>query len=196
MLILYELYQSGKVDINTANFYLTAGLSFFFPLVGLSYLSNKGMNISQILDQLGLSRDKLSIKFVFLGILIFFALFVLELMVNLVSTITNVTINTNVNLLLQSAPIWFYVFTAIIAPVNEEIFFRGVLVPRFGIVLSAIFFGLLHSSYDSTFGIEIIAAIIFGIIAGYVFKKSKSLYPSIIAHVLLNSLAIFAFSMI
>lgn len=196
MLVLYELYQSGKIDVNTANFYLTAGLSFFFPLLGLSYMSNKGMVLSEIVDQLGVGRDRLSMRIVFLGILIFFALFVLEILVNLVSTITNVTISTNVDLLLQSAPVWFYLFTAVVAPINEELFFRGILVPRFGIILSAIFFGLLHSSYNSTFGIEIIAAIIFGLIAGYVFKKSNSLYPSIIAHILLNSFAIFAFSMI
>ncbi|HVA82709.1 MAG TPA: CPBP family intramembrane glutamic endopeptidase [Candidatus Aquilonibacter sp.] len=159
-------------------------------------MTNKGMSPPQIVEKLGLSRKSISPKMVSLGLIIFFALFALEIMVNLVSSITGTAINTNVDLLLGSAPLWFFIFTAIIAPINEEIFFRGFLVPRIGILVSAVIFGLLHASYNSTFGVEIIAAVIFGLIAGYVFKKSNSLYPSIIAHILLNTLAVLAFAVI
>ncbi|MDE1869565.1 MAG: CPBP family intramembrane metalloprotease [Candidatus Micrarchaeota archaeon] len=154
------------------------------------------MSATEVIERLGLSRKKISLGFVSLGIVIFLALFCLELMVNLISTITGVTINTNVDLLLSSAPLWFFIFTSVIAPINEEIFFRGFLVPRLGIVVSAVIFGLMHASYNSSFGIEIIAAIIFGLVAGYVFKKTNSLYPSIVAHILLNTLAVLAFAVI
>jgi len=186
-------YQNGGLDPDTANFYITSALSLLFPFAALSYMTHKGIRPSGLIGALGLSKDKFTLNIVGIGLLVFFALFTLELLVNLFSTIINVPIDTNVNLLLQNAPIWFLIFTGVIAPINEEIFFRGFLVPRIGIILSAIIFGILHASYNSTFGVEIIAAFIFGSIAGYVLRKSGSLYPSIIAHVMINSLAVLAF---
>ena len=77
-----------------------------------------------------------------------------------------------------------------IEPINEEIMFRGFLVPRIGIVASAIIFGLAHYSYMSTFGVEMLGALIFGLLAGYVFKRTKSIYPGIVAHIIVNTIAI------
>ena len=114
----------------------------------------------------------------------------LSFTISILGSVVNTQINTNVNIVLSGAPIWFYIFVAIIEPINEEILFRGFMVPRLGIVISALIFGVLHSGYNSTFGIEIIAAFVFGIISGYVFKKTDSLYPSIIAHILVNTLAV------
>ena len=103
---------------------------------------------------------------------------------------TGVQISTNVDVLLASAPLWFYAFSCIVAPLCEEVLFRGLMVPRLGIVVSALVFAALHASYDSTFAIEVIAALIFALIAGYVFRKTKSLYPSLVAHILVNTLTI------
>lgn len=189
---IFYLYSSGVLDQNSANFLLTSGISLFFPFFGMSYMLNKGIKPGEILSRLGLSKNSLSVKIIGVGLVIFFALFTLELLVNVLSNVIGTTIDTNVGMLLGSAPVWFYIFSAVIAPINEEIFFRGFLVPRIGIVISAIIFGLLHASYNSTFGIEIIAAIIFGLVAGYVFKKTNSLYPSMIAHILINTLAVLA----
>jgi membrane protease YdiL (CAAX protease family) len=36
----------------------------------------------------------------------------------------------------------------------------------------------------------VVAALIFGLVAGYVFRKTESLYPSLVAHVLVNTLTI------
>ena len=85
---------------------------------------------------------------------------------------------------------WFLIFAAVIEPINEEIFFRGFLSTRIGIMPSAIIFGLAHYSYNSTFGVEVIAAFAFGIISAYVYKRTGSVYPGIIAHILINSLAV------
>ncbi len=193
--ILYA-YSRGSISLDLSNYLLTAALSLFFPFVAFSYMLNKGMTPQEIVQSLGLSRKKLTMMIIGIGIVVFFALFTLDVLVNLASSVIGTTIDTNAGLLLQSAPIWFYIFTAIIAPINEEIFFRGFLVPRIGIILSALIFGVLHASYNSTFGVEIIAAVIFGLIAGYVYKRTNSLYASIIAHILINSLAILSFAVI
>ncbi|MDE1828552.1 MAG: CPBP family intramembrane metalloprotease [Candidatus Micrarchaeota archaeon] len=186
-------YSNGSLAQDTANFYLTAAISLLFPFGAFSYMIHRGVRPREIVGAIGLGRGKLTLNIIGIGLVVFFALFALELLVNLASTVSNTPIDTNVSLLLQNAPLWFLVFTAVIAPINEEIFFRGFLVPRIGIIFSAIIFGLLHASYNSTFGVEIIAAFIFGSIAGYVFRKSGSLYPSIIAHIMINSLAVIAF---
>ena len=113
---------------------------------------------------------------------------VVELGISLFSKFTNIPLPTNVMKLLGGMPIYFYIFSFLIAPVNEEILFRGFFVSRIGIIPSAILFALLHFSYASIS--EFVAALIFGLLAGYVFKKTKSLYTSITAHVLLNFLTI------
>jgi membrane protease YdiL (CAAX protease family) len=58
------------------------------------------------------------------------------------------------------------------------------------VLVSAVMFGALHFSYNSTYGIEVIAALLFGLITGYAYKKTNSLYPALIAHIMVNTLTI------
>lgn len=171
-----------------------AGLGLSMPAAVLIYLIlYKKLDWGGVSDALGLKRGNISVLMIIgIGLLLFVAIEAVSLFVGLLGTLTNTQINTNVNVVLQGAPLWFYVFAAVIEPINEEILFRGLLVPRLGIFLSALLFGILHIGYNSTFEIEVIAAVIFGILSGYVYRKTGSLYPSILAHILINSLAILA----
>ncbi len=187
---IFVAFQFNYMSIDNANIALTALVSLFLLSFPFSYMLKKGMKLSDIMDSLGLAKKHFTIGNALLGIYLFIILLVLEIGVGVISQITNTQINTNVSGLFASAPIWFYLFLAIVGPIDEEVFFRGFLVPRLGILISALLFGILHAGYDSSFGIEIIAAFIFGLLAGYVFKRTKSLYPSIIAHVLVNSLTL------
>ena len=102
-----------------------------------------------------------------------------------------ISLPTNVRQLLGGLPAYFFAFAVIVAPIDEEILFRGFLVPRIGIILSALIFGILHFlSYASIS--EFIAAFVFGLIAGYAFKRTRSLYSTIIPHMLVNLLGILA----
>ncbi|MDE1855957.1 MAG: CPBP family intramembrane metalloprotease [Candidatus Micrarchaeota archaeon] len=192
--LIITSFQSGRIGQDAANLYLTVAVSLFFPSLALSYMLNRGIKTSELAKSLFLSN--ISARIIGIGLVIFFILFTMEVLTGLISTVSGTQIDTNVGLLLSGAPIWFYIFSAIIAPINEEIFFRGFLVPRIGIVLSAAVFAILHASYGSTFGVEIIAAFIFGIVAGYVVKRTKSLYPSIIAHILINAIAVLSFAVV
>ena len=167
-------------------------LSFLFPSVAISYLLMKGKTLKDIFGGLGLTKDKLSLYIVAIGIGVFFAVLLFDVAVSLFSVATNIQLPTNVQMVLAGTPIYFLIFTFLIAPINEEIFFRGFLVPRIGIILSAIIFAVLHLSYLSVS--EFAAAFFFGLIAGYVYKKTKSLYPSIVAHMLVNFVTIVSFS--
>jgi membrane protease YdiL (CAAX protease family) len=82
----------------------------------------------------------------------------------------------------------------VIAPISEELYFRGLIhrwfIPRFDfkirLVLSSIIFGLGH--FDSA-GVAA-SAFIMGIVLAFVYEKSKSLWLPIAIHMFTNSLGI------
>ena len=224
LLVLGMAYEASEISsaqiaaqtLTAPELMLTALFSFFLSFIAMSYMFIRGNTLEGIVESLGLSRDKFSVRMLAYGVVIFIMIFLLEIVLTLISQASGVAINTNTQLLLGGAPLWFLIFATFITPINEEIFFRGFLIKGIahisamisgtngdfdsnswaawsGIIVSAILFGLSHASYDSTFGVDMLAAGIFAIIAGYVFKKTKSLYPSMFAHMLVNLLAVLAF---
>ncbi len=199
MLYSGYLFGTGAISMQNAELVSTVALSFFFPSVVFSYLFMRGYGMSGIIRRLGLSRDRLSMKMAGIGIAIFMLILLLQVGMALFSYLTNIQLPTNVQQTLSGFPTWFLAFSFLVAPVNEEILFRGFMVPWLsgifgrawiGIVSSAIIFSFFHLSYLSI--AEFLAAFIFGAIAGYAFDRTKSLYPSITAHMLVNALTIFA----
>jgi membrane protease YdiL (CAAX protease family) len=93
----------------------------------------------------------------------------------------------------MSSPWFFFLGGAIIAPVVEEIFFRGFvfggLRPRYGwvmaAVISSIAFAVLHFTPTA-----IIPIFILGFIFAFLYQLSGSIWPGILMHVLTNSLAL------
>lgn len=82
----------------------------------------------------------------------------------------------------------------IIAPIFEEIFFRGAIEgyllrkwenPRWAILVSALIFGLIHMNPA-----QILFAFLFGIILGELYYRTGSLLPSIILHFINNTLSL------
>ena len=191
MPLFLMLYQNGYISSWVLDANLSIALSLFLTSVVISYLLAKGKSLSGIVDGLGLSKDKISKKNIAIGVLLFVLILITEMIVSIFSAITGIDLPTNVGAVLFGMPIYFLLFTFLITPINEEIFFRGFLVPRFGIVMSALLFSVPHLiSYSSIS--QFVAAFIFGLLAGYFFKRSKSLYPAIVAHALINVLAIIA----
>lgn len=83
-------------------------------------------------------------------------------------------------------------YGSILAPIFEEIVFRGWcinLLKRYGksiaIIISAIAFGLYHANIY-----QAIPAFIIGILFGYLTIKYESLWPSIVLHIINNSLSL------
>ena len=110
-----------------------------------------------------------------------------------------------INAILSADGGWFYVFVAtIIGPIVEEIIFRGVLQgtiigskvrkigdPRVivGILASSIFFGLIHVISAGDY-IYIFPYLFMGIGLGFIAYYSKSIYTSMIVHIINNLIAI------
>lgn len=80
--------------------------------------------------------------------------------------------------------------TVVIAPVCEEVFFRGMTLniagrftKRFWIAnfLQALFFGIEHANF-----VQGSYAFAMGLVLGYIYKRFNSLYASILAHLVFN----------
>ncbi len=83
---------------------------------------------------------------------------------------------------------------AILAPISEEILFRGILLrsmlkmrwhPWVAIPISALIFSAWHGT-----ALQTVDILPFGIIIGWVYWRTKSLLPCIVIHMVNNALAI------
>lgn len=83
---------------------------------------------------------------------------------------------------LQALLTWPVVISiSVLAGVTEEVFFRGLLQPRIGLVASSVFFGLIHVGYGTA--LQVVAPFLLGLLFGYLFQRTKSLWTAIVAHV-------------
>lgn len=97
---------------------------------------------------------------------------------------------------IKEFPIYLLVFAIFLAPISEELFFRGLLTnfsskylpDLVDLVPQAVLFGILHFAYGSK--LEIFATFVIGLIFGYIYKRSKSLMPSILIHATYNLFSI------
>lgn len=91
------------------------------------------------------------------------------------------------------SPIILILTVVVVAPIYEEIIFRGILLkgmankinPNIALVISAIFFAIVHLNIPQ--GIN---AFFLGLIIGFIYLSTGSIYLSIFAHFVNNVLAI------
>lgn len=186
-------------------------LVFIIILLGVPFLWYKVINkfsLKEIFQRLQLRREGLGKAFQwgFIGII---AAFAATIVVNLILMQFTVNLENLSNIqdleLLFSLPSLFILVT--LQPIGEEIFFRGFLLDKisgvrgnnFAIVITAFLFGLSHLSYLRDYWVAIYTtgmAVIFGLIFGFIVVKTKNLYASIFAHILINvtSLILFIFN--
>jgi membrane protease YdiL (CAAX protease family) len=86
--------------------------------------------------------------------------------------------------------------TAILTPLGEEFVFRGVIANALnrygawaGVVGSAAIFGLSHG-----FNVILFDAFMVGILTGILFRKTNSVWPGVVVHMVYNSLNLLYYS--
>lgn len=87
---------------------------------------------------------------------------------------------------------WSVLMLAILAPVMEEVLFRGILLESVrekyssgrAIVMSALMFGVIHVIPQ-----QVVNAFVIGLILGFIYVRTDSLWPVIIIHALNNAMA-------
>lgn len=83
------------------------------------------------------------------------------------------------------------VYTCVIAPLTEEIFFRGMLLrvfsranQRFAVFATAFFFGLSHHNIP-----QFVLAFLLGTFLAHITLKHNSVIPAVIVHIFINSMS-------
>lgn len=91
---------------------------------------------------------------------------------------------------LLETPVWFFLVGAVLAPLVEEIFFRGFLFQGFrarygwvsSMLLSSAIFAIAHLDPAS-----LIPTFILGNLLAYLYHRTNSVWPGVIMHVLVNT---------
>ena len=92
-----------------------------------------------------------------------------------------------------SGNVWGILSITLVAPVLEECLFRGAIEghllkkmkPWAAILISALLFGIVHMNPA-----QVVYASLIGIVLGWLYWRSGSVLPSIVAHVLNNTIAV------
>ena len=82
------------------------------------------------------------------------------------------------------------IYLALITSFGEELLFRGALQPFAGLVLTSVLFGLLHMGQKGLVSAWSVWALIAGLLLGWIYEETGSLWPPIIAHFGVNTVSI------
>lgn len=194
-MIILSLFGDNKTTFRLAR-YAGAFFMISFPVFWIK------SRYQLSLESLGLKKGKYSITtYFFIGI-------TTALIYSLLAQITPLRYRTEyydqiisyslLDLILAPLSISGFV-TIVLTPIGEEILFRGFIYGYFlkntkgsgGLLLQALLFSLSHGNfiYENALP-QIIHQIILGIIFGILYKKTDSLYMSIVCHGMVNYLSV------
>ncbi len=97
----------------------------------------------------------------------------------------------------EIVPYWFlFVFAGILAPLTEELIFRGFVLPSvmknmgymWGVVISSAIFALSHMVFEP---VTLLIMFLMGCLLSVLYIRTKSLWPGIIFHGINNTTGIF-----
>ena len=167
---------------------LTAVFAFF----GVGFLIRRDW--SATLQRLGLIVP--SLGNIGVGIVVGLGMVPLVMLIEQVSSQFNIGIDPSVQKLTEqllgplfNSPLGI-ITLGVAAALGEETIFRGAVQPRFGIVLTALLFALVHSNYGISLSTLIV--FLFGLLLGIVRKRTNT-STTMISHALYNmSLGILA----
>ena len=183
-LLIFFLYTAS-----VSMFFNSIVLSLFllgFPFAWLRFVEKKTFNES--LQLLMVTRKGFlwnALLGFCLTLFLFYPIMFLEVVILKLVGITDVS---NVSEIIRKAPLWLAVFSFTVAPVAEEFFFRGFLLPRIGIVASAVLFGLAHYAYSSV--AEFLGAFTIGLLLGILLLRTRNIVSVIVAHITFNLISI------
>ena len=172
-----QLAQSGLLVI--------VQLTYLLPVVII--FAWRGINWKSI----GFGRFQWSTLSVGCGLLI--GSYVIILVHNIILTTLGVETQgdeiSNLFELLDS-PVWFFLVGAVLAPLVEEIFFRGFLFQGLrakygwvsGMLISSAIFAIAHLDPAS-----LIPTFILGSLLAYLYHRSNSVWPGVILHMAVNT---------
>ncbi len=206
--LLLEFIISGSFDYDKlldAEYYINNSSSILIALNGLLFLFVNlipaivgsrltGIRIRSYFRPVNTKKSQLA-KYMFIGIFIQATTNILYSIVQSIMQaggINDYTADID-NYLGAKAIIATALYSCIVAPITEELLYRGFVMKnlsrvsqRFGIIASAVLFGLAHENIA-----QFLLAVPVGIFMGRIVVKHNSLIPSILVHMAVNTLAFF-----
>ena len=79
---------------------------------------------------------------------------------------------------------------SVVTAIGEELLFRGALQPFAGLFVTSFLFGLLHMGKDGLLSAWSVWAFLAGLLLGWMFNATGSLWPCMIAHFAVNAVSI------
>lgn len=119
---------------------------------------------------------------------LFAKMFVLLVVLSFSFTALGVTDSEKVVQVLRNQPPEMLFVALTLAPFAEELFFRGYLQKRVGVIVASALFAVLHYSYGSIS--EIIAAFFLSLLIGLEMRKHGDLNSCVIAHAVFNAFTV------
>ncbi len=177
MLVLQFAYMTIGVIAGTV-----AAVLIFLPLP-FYYYGSKGLSIEDVKKALGFGDARAGRALLF-GIGAYMLAIIISLMLGAALALAGIGDSAKIAQKIGSLPIEVLFFAVAVSPIAEEVFFRGFLQQKIGLVPASVLFALAHISYFSVS--EIAGALAIGLLLGIIFKYTKSIYPVIIAHALYN----------
>lgn len=182
-----ELYMSGTVSNLTAIILLSNLLSIFLVWVIFKF---RGKSFSREIGLNKTSGRNLAMSVLF-GVGLCFT-------VDLVTRLLPVPENIMAEFEAEHGMLWggsialTFLSVALIGPISEEIFFRGLsytrlkmgMRPWIAAVISAVFFGLVHGN-----PVWFLVGFLAGLGLSWVFETTGSLWPAILVHVTNNTIS-------
>ncbi len=83
--------------------------------------------------------------------------------------------------------IWQTTFLALISGFAEEVFFRGAVQPRVGLIAASVAFGIAHFVPRREFYLWTVFSVLAGALLGFLFEHTGNLIAPIAAHTLVNA---------
>ncbi|MDO8339116.1 MAG: CPBP family intramembrane metalloprotease [Candidatus Burarchaeum sp.] len=139
------------------------------------------------LMKLGIVRQRLVPETLF-AIALTFGIYSLMFFMFLIYKSLGIADAQNVIDIVEYLPQRVLLLAVLVNPISEELFFRGLLAPRIGIVGSAVIFALFHLAYGSV--MELFNVFIIGVIFAAVYLSRRSLIAPMLSHAIINSTAI------
>ncbi len=124
------------------------------------------------------------------GVLLFAGAFALLIVENVILSFLGLADTQNVAAVIRRQPALSLVLAVTLAPLAEELFFRGYAQKIIGVVLASLLFAALHWGYGSV--AEVAAALSASLLWGWYVRKHGDLGPVVLAHAAFNAYSLLA----
>jgi uncharacterized protein len=122
------------------------------------------------------------------GIAIFIFMLAASFFVNMLMHFSGFSDQAQIVDVVSGLPLYLLILAFTLGPLSEELFFRAFLVPRAGVLASALLFMVTHVAYGSAS--ELAGAFALGLVLGVAYKYLNDPLPCIVAHFLFNLLSV------